>query len=97
MGESDDQDCTTDTGGGTHRRGARRARAVGAPPELGTGLATRCRITLVAAEGEQNKGIAARLGRNPNTVGKWRQVSEAGIDGLHDEPRFRSAAKDHRC
>ncbi len=48
----------------------------------------RCRIVLAAADGERNKDIAAKVGCNPNTVGKWRRrFAEAGIDGLHDEPR----------
>jgi transposase len=48
----------------------------------------RCRIVLAAADGAMNKDIAAQVGCNPNTVGKWRRrFAEAGIDGLHDEPR----------
>lgn len=57
-------------------------------PSSAQALAMRCRIVLAAADGEQNKDIAARVGCNPNTVGKWRRrFAEAGIDGLHDEPR----------
>lgn len=51
-------------------------------------LALRCRIVLAAAEGRQSKDIAAALGCNPNTVGKWRgRFAERRLDGLHDEPR----------
>jgi DNA-directed RNA polymerase specialized sigma24 family protein len=35
-------------------------------------LAFRCRIVLAAAEGRSSKEIAAELGCNHNTVGKWR-------------------------
>jgi transposase len=57
-------------------------------PSSAQALAMRCRIVLAAADGEQNKDIAAKVGCNPNTVGKWRRrFVEAGIDGLHDEPR----------
>jgi len=51
-------------------------------------LAMRCRIVLAAAEGESSKEIAARLGCNKSTVGKWRgRFACRGLDGLHDEPR----------
>jgi transposase len=52
------------------------------------GLARRARIVLAAADGLQNKEIAARLGSDPNTVGKLRRrFSEAGLECLYDEPR----------
>lgn len=52
------------------------------------GLARRARIVLAAAEGLENKAIAARLGADVNTVGKWRRrYAEHGLDGLYDEPR----------
>jgi transposase len=52
------------------------------------GLARRARIVLLAAAGWQNKAIAAELGADPNTVGKWRQrFAERRLDGLFDEPR----------
>lgn len=52
------------------------------------GLAQRARIILAAAEGLENRVIAATLGACPNTVGKWRRrFAERRIDGLHDEPR----------
>ena len=57
-------------------------------PKSSQALALRCRIVLAAADGEQSKDIAARLGCSSSTVGKWRgRFAEKGIDGLHDEPR----------
>ncbi len=51
-------------------------------------LALRARIVLACAEGGQNKAVAARLGLDRQTVGKWRRRSvEHRMDGLHDEPR----------
>jgi transposase len=52
------------------------------------GLARRAQIVLAAAEGLENKQIAAELGADPNTVGKWRRrFAERRLDGLYDEPR----------
>jgi transposase len=57
-------------------------------PKSAQALALRCRIVLAAAEGENSQDIAARLGCNPSTVGKWRgRFATHGLDGLHDEPR----------
>src|SRR5213596_2440392 len=57
-------------------------------PTSAQALALRCRIVLAAAEGEQSKDIAARLGCSTDTVGRWRgRFSRRGFDGLHDEPR----------
>jgi len=57
-------------------------------PKSAQALALRCRIVLGAADAELNKDIAARLGCNPNTVGKWRtRFAERRLDGLLDEPR----------
>ena len=51
-------------------------------------LALRARIVLACAEGGQNKAVAARLGLDRETVGKWRRrFIEQRLDGLHDEPR----------
>jgi transposase len=52
-------------------------------------LALRARIVLACAEaGVTNKAVAARLGVNPVTVGKWRsRFIERRLDGLFDEPR----------
>jgi transposase len=62
-------------------RWARRAKSAQA-------LALRCRIVLAAADGELSKEIAARLGCNRSTVGRWRgRFAERGLGGLHDEPR----------
>ena len=52
------------------------------------GLARRAQIVLSAAAGLQNKQIAAQLGSDPTTVGKWRRrFAEHRLDGLYDEPR----------
>ena len=51
-------------------------------------LALRCRIVLACADGGDDGQVAARLGINRNTVGKWRRrFIERRLDGLHDEPR----------
>ncbi len=52
------------------------------------GLARRAQIVLSAAQGLQNKQIAASLGTDPMTVSKWRRrFAERRLDGLYDEPR----------
>jgi len=57
-------------------------------PKSAQALALRCRIVLAAADGEQSKEIAARLGCSTQTVGRWRgRFARRGLDGLHDEPR----------
>ena len=57
-------------------------------PKSSQALAFRCRIVLAAADGESSTEIAARLGCNVSTVGKWRgRFARRGLDGLHDEPR----------
>ena len=57
-------------------------------PKSAQALALRCRIVLAAAEGRSNSEIAAELGCNADTVGKWRaRFARRGLDGLHDEPR----------
>jgi transposase len=71
----------TDEDRGVLERWARR-------PKSSQALALRCRIVLAAAGGESSGEIAARLGCNPSTVGKWRgRFARRGFDGLHDEPR----------
>ncbi|WP_247838399.1 IS630 family transposase [Bradyrhizobium sp. 200] len=51
-------------------------------------LALRVRIVLTCAEGGQNKEVAAKLGLDRQTVGKWRRrFVERRVAGLHDEPR----------
>jgi transposase len=57
-------------------------------PTSAQALALRCRIVLAAAEGRPSQAIAAELGCNADTVGRWRgRFARRGLDGLHDEPR----------
>jgi transposase len=57
-------------------------------PRSARALALRCRIVLAAADGLSSTEIAAALGCNGSTVGKWRgRFARRGFDGLHDEPR----------
>ena len=57
-------------------------------PRTSQALAFRCRVILAAAEGRSSMEIAAEMGCNRNTVGKWRvRFAQRGLDGLHDEPR----------
>ncbi len=51
-------------------------------------LVRRARIALLAAEGKDNKEIAAQLGTSQVTVGQWRQrVLDLGLAGLQEAPR----------
>jgi transposase len=51
-------------------------------------LATRAKIVLACAEGQDNKAVAARLRVNIATVGKWRKrFLDDRLEGLSDEPR----------
>ena len=52
-------------------------------------LVLRAKIVLSAAEGMQNKDIAALLGTDANTVGRWRnRFAEQGLAGIEkDAPR----------
>lgn len=51
-------------------------------------MATRARIVLAAANGEENLSIAERLSVAPHTVIKWRKrFFEEGMDGLSDRKR----------
>jgi len=48
----------------------------------------RAKIVLLAAEGLQNKAIAARLDTPRQIVRKWRQrYLEEGLAGLEERPR----------
>jgi transposase len=51
-------------------------------------LALRARIVLACAQGGENQEVAARLGIDRGTVGKWRRrFIEHRLEGLRDEPR----------
>src|SRR3984957_8164011 len=51
-------------------------------------LALRARIVLTCAEGGQNKEVAAKLGLDRATVGKWRRrFVERRVGGLHGGAR----------
>jgi transposase len=51
-------------------------------------LATRAKIVLACAEGQDNKQVAAALKVTRPTVGKWRERFLAHrLEGLVDEPR----------
>jgi putative transposase len=55
---------------------------------LPSGLSTRFRIILFAADGFGNKEISEKVGLSRSSVGKWRKrYSEKGLEGLHDELR----------
>ena len=48
----------------------------------------RAKIVLYAAEGLENKDIAARLDTSPQIVSKWRKrFFERGVAGLDEAPR----------
>jgi hypothetical protein len=48
----------------------------------------RAQIVLAAAQGEENKQIAERLGIAPNTASKWRKrFFQEGLAGLADRDR----------
>lgn len=69
---------------------AERAELTGLASRRSTAQAQalRARIVLACATGRQNKAVAARLGLDRQTVGKWRQrFLEQRVDGLWDEPR----------
>ena len=57
-------------------------------PKTAQALAQRARIVLACSTGMQNTTVAARIGVNKATVGKWRRRFVARrLDGLLDEPR----------
>ena len=56
--------------------------------KTGQALAMRARIVLLAGEGLRNTAIAAQLGLDHHTVGRWRErFAGHRVDGLLDEPR----------
>jgi len=56
--------------------------------EVWAGLSRRASIVLLAADGLQNKEIAARLGCTQMRVSVWRKrFATERLDGLYDEPR----------
>jgi transposase-like protein len=51
-------------------------------------IALRARIVLACAEGATNQAVAAEVGVNPVTVGKWRtRFVERRLKGLVDDYR----------
>lgn len=57
-------------------------------PKSAQAFALRSKIVLACAQGTDNKTVAAQLGCNQVTVGKWRaRFVEHRLDGLADEPR----------
>ena len=53
-----------------------------------SGLSTRCRVILLAADGLRNKEISERVGLSRIAVGRWRKrYWQKGLEGLHDELR----------
>jgi transposase len=91
---------TTQMEGAGRRRGRKRAEVVLSAEQraalerwarramTANALAMRARIVLACADGGSDVAVAARLGLDRNTVGKWRQrYLAAGLDGLLDEPR----------
>ena len=83
------------------RKGGRRAPEITLLPEERAHLeriglaatsprrdAERARMTLLACDGLMNTEIAARLGKHPDTVGRWRmRAFRSGVKGLRDAPR----------
>lgn len=57
-------------------------------PKTAQRLATRARIVLACADGQDNAEVAEDLGIHAATVGKWRERFRVHrLDGLLDEPR----------
>ena len=69
-------------------------RKHGAPQSL----AVRARIVLAAADGLNNKEIAAKLDICTHTAGMWRRrFARNRLDGLYDEPRPGAPRGAARC
>jgi transposase len=65
-----------------------RLEALTRASSVRSGLATRARIVLLAADGVANTDIADRIGISRPTVLKWRgRYAESGVDGLEGDPR----------
>jgi transposase len=65
-----------------------RLQALTRSSTVPAGLAQRARIVLLAADGESNTVIAAKIGVSRPTVLAWRQRYQSkGLAGLDDEPR----------
>jgi transposase-like protein len=61
---------------------------MGAPTQGRAAGGAAGRIVLAAAQGEQNKQIAERLGIAANTASKWRKrLFQEGLAGLADRDR----------
>src|SRR3954451_12027783 len=55
---------------------------------VGTRLAQRAQIVLLAADGVSTQAIAARIGGSRPTVSMWRsRYAQAGLSGLADRSR----------
>jgi transposase len=66
---------------------------------VGSGLAKRARMILLAADGVGNRAIAERVGASPTTVIEWRsRYEQRGVAGLEDRARSgRPRELDHRA
>ncbi|WP_283095224.1 IS630 family transposase [Nocardioides alcanivorans] len=66
---------------------------------VGSGLAKRARMILLAADGIGNRAIAQTVGASPTTVIEWRtRYEERGLAGLEDRERSgRPRIVDHRA
>ena len=62
-----------------------------------SGLSTRFRIILLAADGLMNKEISKKVGLSRIAVGKWRKrYSQKGLEGLHDDQVARALFRTKR-
>ena len=77
-----------DGGPGPERGGAFLPGCRARRRRVSRSLSERCRIVLRCAEGVRNKVVAAELGSDRRTVGKWRRrFVKDRLDGLSDAPR----------